>query len=173
MEYRIEEKDGFVLTGFKRHFSGVPGERSEQEKEMYVKTRPLQYILKALSGDVETDYNVISDIGDDGYDFLIASLLTEFYRNNLRKDGVLGEEFAKYFENVEIPGQTYAVFETERSAYPTTTFLDLRKRIACEWLPGSGYRLADAPEIVVTHWFRREKSDQRYRELWIPIEPLR
>ena len=52
MNYRIEEKDEIILTGYKRRFSGIPGERMEQEKEMYVKTRPLQYILQGLSGDV-------------------------------------------------------------------------------------------------------------------------
>ena len=34
MNYRIEEKEEMILTGYKRHFSGVPGERAEQEKEM-------------------------------------------------------------------------------------------------------------------------------------------
>ena len=49
-------------------------------------------------------------------------------------------------------------------------YLDLRRRIAEEWLPWSGYRLADAPEIVVTYWFDGDMKDERYRELWIPIE---
>ena len=35
MNYRIEEKDEMILTGYKRRFSGVPGERMEQEKEMF------------------------------------------------------------------------------------------------------------------------------------------
>ena len=48
MNYRIEEKDEMILTGYKRRFSGIPGERMEQEKEMYVKTRPLQYILQGF-----------------------------------------------------------------------------------------------------------------------------
>ena len=34
MNYRIEEKDEIILTGYKRRFSGIPGERMEQEKEM-------------------------------------------------------------------------------------------------------------------------------------------
>ena len=34
MNYRIEEKDEMILTGYKRRFSGVPGEREEQEKDM-------------------------------------------------------------------------------------------------------------------------------------------
>ncbi|MCM1054082.1 MAG: AraC family transcriptional regulator [Bacteroides sp.] len=169
MNYRIEEKNDMILTGYRRRFVGVPGEREEQEKEMYVKTRALQYILQGLSGNLEMNYDVITNIDDEGYDFYIANQLTEYYRNNLNKDGVLGEEFAKFFENITIPKCTYAVFETERCAYPTTVFLDLRKRIATEWLPNSGYQLANAPELVVTHWYRGNKKEQRYRELWIPI----
>ena len=170
MNYRIEEKDEIILTGYKRRFSGIPGERMEQEKEMYVKTRPLQYILQGLSGDVVKNFDIITNIDDEGYDFYIASQLNEYCRNNLNKDGVLGEEFAKYFENITIPPCTYAVFETEKCACPTTVFLDLRRKIASEWLPNSGYQLKDAPELVVTHWFEGEKRNQRYRELWIPIE---
>ena len=170
MNYRIEEKDEMILTGYKRRFSGIPGERMEQEKEMYVKTRPLQYILQGLSGDVVNNFDIITNIDDEGYDFYIASQLNEYCRNNLNKDGVLGEEFAKYYENVTIPKCTYAIFETERCAYPTMTFLDLRRKIASEWLPNSGYQLKNAPELVVTHWFEGEKRNQRYRELWIPIE---
>ena len=170
MNYRIEEKEEMVLTGYKCRFSGVPGEREEQEKDMYVNTRVFQYILQGLSGNIEKNYDIITNIGDDGYDFYIAKQITEYLRNNLNKTSVLGEEYAKHFENITIPKCTYAIFETERCAYPTTVFLDLRKRIASEWLPNSGYQLADAPELVVTHWFRGEKSNQRYRELWIPIE---
>ena len=170
MNYRIEEKDEIILTGYKRRFSGVPGEREEQEKDMYVNTRVFQYILQGLSGNIEMNYDIITNIDDDGYDFYIAKQLTEYLRNNLNKTSVLGEEYAKHFENIVIPQCTYAIFETERCSYPTTIFLDLRKKIASEWLPNSGYQLANAPELVVTHWFRGNKSNQRYRELWIPIE---
>lgn len=170
MNYRIEEKDEMILTGYKRRFSGVPGEREEQEKDMYVNTRVFQYILQGLSGNIEMNYDIITNIDDDGYDFYIAKQLTEYLRNNLNKTSVLGEEYAKHFENIVIPQRTYAIFETERCSYPTTIFLDLRKKIASEWLPNSGYQLANAPELVVTHWFRGNKSNQRYRELWIPIE---
>lgn len=170
MDYRIEEKDEMILTGYKRHFVGVPGEREDQEEEMYVKTRALQYILQALAGNLEKNFDIITNIHDEGYDFYIAYQLSEYYRNNLNKDGVLGEEFARYFENVRIPKCTYAVFETERCAFPTEVYLDLRKKIASEWLPNSGYQLADAPELVVTHWYRGDMKNQRYRELWIPVE---
>ncbi len=170
MNYRIEEKDEMILTGYKRRFSGIPGEREEQEKDMYVNTRVFQYILRGLSGNIDMNYDIIMNVSDDGYDFYIANQLTEYLRNNLNKTSVLGEEYAKHFENIVIPKCTYAIFETERCSYPTTIFLDLRKKIASEWLPNSGYQLANAPELVVTHWFRGNQSNQRYRELWIPIE---
>lgn len=32
MDYWIEEKDEMIFTGYKRRFSGVPGEHLEQEK---------------------------------------------------------------------------------------------------------------------------------------------
>lgn len=83
---------------------------------------------------------------------------------------MLGEEAAKYYENIIIPKCTYAVFETERCAFPTTVFLDLRRKIASEWLPNSGYQLANALELVVTHWYGENMRDQRYSELWIPIQ---
>ncbi len=172
MDYRIEEKPEMVLTGYKKHFSGVPNEREDQECEFYVTTRHMQYILQGLSGQVEHNYDVITNIDDEGYDFYITYQLTEYYRNNLSKRGVLEEEFAKKFENITIKKQLYAIFETERCSYPTTVFLDLRKRVASEWLPNSGYRLANAPEIVVSHWYRGKKSKERYRELWIPIEKI-
>ena len=170
MNYRMEEKGEMILTGYKRRFSGIPGEREDQERDMYVKTRPFQYILKGLSGDVVTDFNVITNVDDDGYDFYIAHQLNPYCRNNLHKDGILGKEYAQYYENVTIPKATYAIFETDRCAYPTTVFLELRKRIAAEWLPTSGYQLANAPELVVTHWYEGDKKNERYRELWIPIE---
>ena len=173
MNYRIEEKPEMVLTGYKRHFTGIPGERKEQEKDMYVNTRPLQYILQGLSGYPDLNYDVITNIGDDGYDFYITYQLPEFYHNSLYKSGILGEEFAGYYENITIPKQVYAIFETERCLYPTTAFLDLRRRIVAEWLPTSGYQLANAPEIVATHWYRGENSKNRYRELWIPVEKVK
>ncbi len=168
MNYRIEEKEQMILTGYKRRFTGIPGERMEQEKEMYVTTRPLQYILQGLSGDFAETIDVIANVDDEGYDFYIASQLGEYNRNHL--DVVLGKDFSDYFENIMIPKCTYAVFETEKCQFPTTLNLDLRRKIASEWLPNSGYQLSATPELVVTHWYRDERRKQRYRELWIPIE---
>ena len=174
MDYRIEKKPEMVLTGYKRRFTGTPAARSEQESAFYVSTRVNQYILKGISRDCDTGYNIISGFDDEGYDFYIASMLDEWSTENL--DKVLGAEEAKRFEKIVVPEGLYLICETERTKYPTTVFEELRRKAVSEWLPASDYELADAPEISVHHWFWKpgdaQVNNSRFIELWIPIEKI-
>jgi len=174
MNYRIEEKPRIILAGFKRHFSGTPGERYDQEHEFYMQTRFNQYALKGLTRDLETTYNIMTDFDDNGYNYYIAGILTPFSFDELEKE--LGED-AKRFEKIILPARKYLVCETERTQYPVNLQEDLRKQAVNEWLPSSGYELADAPEVAVVHWFYKnvDQTDKnsrysRYIELWLPIE---
>lgn len=171
MNYRIEKKPELIFTGYTRRFTGTPGNRREQECDFYVSTRVNQYVLKALSYDCDTQYNIVSGIDDEGYDFYIASLLDERTTNNMGK--TLGAEEAKRFEKIVVPEGLYLICETEKTQYPTLLFEDLRRKAVSEWLPSSGYELAEAPEISVYHWFYKHGDDQinqsRYAELWLPI----
>ena len=122
-----------------------------------------------LANDCVTTYGIMKNFREEGYDFYIASQLVQWTREHLKE--TLGNvEDAARFENVMIPPHTYVVCETERTKYPVTIQMDLRKKIVEEWLPSSGYMLADAPEISVTHWFQKPDSEKRYIELWLPIE---
>ena len=171
MNYRIEEKPRIVFSGFKRHFSGTPAKRMEQEREFYLETRLNQYALKGLTRDLDTTYNIMTDFDDDGYNFYIAGILDPFGTDEL--DKVLGED-AKRFEKIIVPAGKYLICETERTRYPVELQEELRKRAINEWLPSSGYELANAPEIAVSHWFYKHGDkavlNSRYIELWIPIE---
>ena len=169
MDYRIEEKPEMVLTGYKKFFTGTPAERDAQEENFYVTTRVNQYLLKGLAGDSVTSYGIMTNFQDEGYDFYIAAQLGQYEREHLEQELGNAQE-AKRFENVTIPARAYVVCETERCEYPTTVFMELRKKIVEEWLPSSGYILADAPEISVTHWFREPDRGKRYIELWLPVE---
>lgn len=170
MNYRIENKPKMVFTGHKRRFSGTPEARKEQECDFYVNTRANQYILKGLSHDCDTGYNIMKNFDNDGYDFYIASLPDEQSTENLEKE--LGAD-AKRFEKIIVPEGLYLICETQRSKYPTKEFEDVRKRAVSEWLFSSEYELADAPEISVYHWFFERGNDivnnSRYIELWLPI----
>ena len=171
MSYRVEKKPEMIFTGYKRRFTGTPAERFEQECDFYVSTRVNQYILKGLSHDCDTGYNIMSGFDDEGYDFYIASILDDWSTDNLDKE--LGAEEAKRFEKIVVPEGMYLICETEKTKYPTMLFEDLRRKMVSEWLPSSGYELADAPEISVYHWFHKhgdeEVNNSRYIELWIPI----
>lgn len=177
MEYRIEKRMEMTFIGYHRRFSGTPAVRTEQAHEFYVSTRVNQYLLKGIEYytqgvdcDCSVHYDIIRACGDDGYDFAIAVPLREGSFQDLEED--LGEA-AKRFEKIVVPEGTYLICETERTQYPTECIEDVRRRAVSEWLPTSGYELANAPEIAVTHWgYRRgdaQVNSARYAELWLPI----
>lgn len=172
MNYKIEEKPEMILTGYRRHFQGTPAERAEQEEAFYVETRINQYALSGLARDYATTYNVMTGFDDKGYDFYIAALLSKWETENL--DKILGEQEKNRFEKIVIPAGTYLVCETERERYPVMQQEKLRQKAVSEWLPSSGYQLADAPEVTVAHWFYEPDNDavndSRYVELWLPIK---
>lgn len=173
MEYRVEEKQEILLTGYKRRFTGVPHvtkEYDEQMEDFYIHTRVNQMLLRYMSVDSSpTNYSVICNVDDDGYDFYIAEQLTDWYHTHLADDIVLGEEAGR-FKDIVIPAGTYAIFETERCQYPTLKNVELRKRIASEWLPSSDYILADRHEVMLIHWYEKPENENRYIELWVPVE---
>lgn len=170
MNYKVEKKPEMTFVGYKKKFSGTPDERMEQEADFYVSTRVNQYLLKGLSHDCDTGYNIMRGFDDEGYDFYIASVLDEWMANHL--DEELGED-AKRFEKIVVPAGTYVICETKKTRYPTELFEELRRKVVSEWIPSSGYELANAPEISVYHWFYKhgdaKVNDSRYIELWIPI----
>lgn len=169
MNYRIEEKETQIYTGYKQHFDGVSGNRESQEKNFFIHTRANQYLLQGMAQDSTAIYNIITNINDDGYDFYIAALLPDHMRERIEDDCVLGKEDAKRFEMIEIPKTAYAVFETDRTKFPTKLHIELRRQIVAEWLPSSGYELADGAEITLTHWYKKPRHEERYIELWLPV----
>ena len=172
MNYKIEEKPEMILTGYKRHFTGTPAKRNEQEEAFYGETRINQYALHGLSRDYATTYNVMTGFNDEGYDFYIAALLSKWETENL--DKILGEQEKDRFEKIVIPAGLYLICETERERYPVMQQESLRQKAVSEWLPSSGYQLANAPEVTVAHWFYEPDNDavndSRYVELWLPIK---
>ena len=74
------------------------------------------------------------------------------------------------FENITIPSTTYAIFTTKIMKKPVSDYKDLRMKIVSEWLPGSGYRFANSPEINFIHWQPIDENRNRYIEIWMPVE---
>ena len=174
MSYRMEEKKELTLVGYKKHFTGTPAARCDQEAEFYGETRINQYVLKGMSRDCDTIYNVINGFDDEGYDFYIAAKLGVEDTENLGE--LLGEQEKDRFERITVPAGLYLICETERERYPVMQIEELRRKVVSEWLPSSGYELSDAPEVAIVHWFYEEGNDvvndSRYVELWLPVEKV-
>lgn len=178
MQYKIQEMPPLCLVGYKRRFVGVPygEERVRQEQAFATTTRAKQWLLLGASCDYATDYCIVTNVGDDGYDFYIAYALDEWTQKALYDRAVTGVDFIEQmgFETLTIPGTLCAVFTTEKKKRPIGDYADIRKRIVTEWLPSSGYLLADAPEVVKMHWRPQgEWAKERYIEICLPIEKAR
>ncbi len=178
MKYRIEEKPKKILVGYKKRFTGVPygEERVKQEEAFLTTTRAKQWLLLGASCDYSTDYMVVTNIDDDGYDFYVAYELDEWTRKEFFNPNITGVGFMDKmgFETIVIPKQTYVVFETEKKKRPITDYTDIRKKIVTEWLPSADYIFANKPEIVAMHWRPNgEWEKERYIEICLPIEKNR
>ncbi len=174
MNYRIETKPRLTLLGYKRRFKGTPYDdlRFEQEKNFFISTRAHQWMLKGLSDDKLSEYCVLTNMDDNGYDFYISATAHQYEFNNLYNSDVTGIDFMEkfHFEKFIIPERTYAIFETEKQKMPIPEYFDIRKQIAAEWVSNSEYQIVDAPELAVYHWGIVGGYSERTIEIWIPIE---
>ena len=168
MKCTIEDRPAKILVGFKKRFHGVPygQERLEQENEFYTTTRGKQWLLLGASSDYATEYAIVTNFGDDGYDFYIAYELDEWTRKALFNSSITGMNLDDSgFEIINLPKRLCAVFPTEKTKTPISEYMDIRKRIVSEWLPTSDYQLADAPEVIELHW-----RTNRFIEITLPVE---
>lgn len=174
MNYRIETKPQLTLLGYKRRFNGMPydEQRYKQEENIFVTTRAYQWMLKGLSNDKFSDYCIITNIDDSGYDFYISATTDKYEFDNLYNSEVTGIDFMEkfQFEKIIIPERAYAVFETEKQKMPIPEYFDIRKQIAAEWLANEEYQMVNAPELAVYHWGVVGGCHDRTIEIWIPIE---
>ena len=174
MNYRIETKPKMTLLGYKRHFEGTPYDerRCEQEGNFFTSTRAHQWMLKGISNDKLSDYCVLANLNDNGYDFYICATTDQFEFDNLYNSDVTGIDFMEkfQFEKITVPETTYAVFETQKQQYPITEYFNIRKQIAAQWLTNEEYQMIDAPELAVYHWGVAGHCPDRTIEIWIPVK---
>ncbi len=177
MNYRIEEKQEMLLTGYKQHFTGVPygEERAKQEEQLFISTRAKQWLLRGAAGassDGNTEICVIQGFNGNEYDFYYMVELEKYELENMYNRAVTGiscmDSFG--FENIVIPKHTYAIFSTEHKAAPVNNYIALREAIANEIIANDDFLISDAPELAVYHWCNKENRNNRYIEIWIPIE---
>ena len=175
MKYKLTEMPKRTLVGFKQHFGGVPYSRegAEQTARFYMTTRGKQWLLTGASCDHASEYAVITNMTDEGYDFYIAYELDRWTMEHLFDASVTGmpEISALGLEQLDLPSAVCAVFETRRCKRPVPEYEEMARRVITEWLPSSGYRLANAPLVTVLHWRPVGAAEkERYIEICLPVE---
>lgn len=174
IEYKIVEKPATRLLGYRAEFEGAPygDRRGAQEEKLFVTTRAKQWLLRGMGDRPFEDIVAVTDISDVGYTFWYCSEVDDWTLMHLYDEGVTGVDCMRDmgFEVLEVPAGAYAVFRTGRERYPVEAYEKLRERIAGEWMAGSGHILRDAPEFAVYHWYRNERRESRYIEIWLPVE---
>ena len=71
----------------------------------------------------------------------------------------ISDEFEEYI----IPASTWAIFPGSGN---NLSIQELEQRIVTEWLPGSGYEYANAPDVEV--YLNPDPQNAQY-EVWIPV----
>ncbi len=159
MNYRIETKDSFRIVGAKlacpwtpekeEGFSEVPkfwmeeGRKGTIPKLCMLMDREPMGVLGVSVGDWQTA---------GSFDYYIAAS-----SSHLPPEGM---------ESYEVPACTWAIFEC-KGPMPAS-IQKMQKRIMTEWLPGSGYRYADAPDIE--QYTEGDQSSEDYLcYIWVPV----
>ncbi|MEY8427314.1 AraC family transcriptional regulator [Lachnospiraceae bacterium 46-15] len=151
MNYRIETKEAFRIVGI-----SAPLDREIEKNFMVV---PQMWGEAAANGTVQK----------------LAGLMDAQPMGLLGVSACGDEEQWKYFiavatskesgefEEYTIPAATWAVFPGEGT---NQSIQELEQRIVTEWLPGSGYEYANAPDIEV--YLNPDPQNAKY-EVWIPV----
>ena len=161
MNYRIVEKEPFKLVGFKKRvpiiFEGINPEIAKMTEFL---TPEVIKKLKAISNGEPTG---------------IISASTNFSEGRMEEKGELdhyigvatSRDETAGFDVLQIDACAWAVFESI-GPFPET-LQNVWGRIYSEWLPSSGYELAQGPEIL---WNGSpDIEDPKYRsEIWIPVK---
>ncbi len=165
MEYKIVEKPAFHFAGVSRRvpmqFEGVNQEivklaqsiTPEQREELHRlrDTEPKEII----NASYQSDTNFLREEGELTH--LIGVLTSR-------------EDVGAGLEKLPIPAHTWAVFPNQ-GPFPAT-MQDTMARIYSEWLPSSGYQLADSLSFSFTR-MDTEQEGHAYSEIWIPVTPAR
>lgn len=158
MNYRIEEKKELRIVGKKKWFSTVDNQQLKEIPKMWNELpKGDRQQLKELSGSQEL-VGLCADMYDNGFDYWIGTITQQ--------------PCPKGMDEIVIAKATWAVFEVIGPIRPLpNTMQDIWGRIYSDWLPNSGYKHAEIPEIE--YYSDGDCMSDTYRtEIWIPIIKL-
>lgn len=155
MNYKIEEKQGFVMFGVST-LVNADGENPFIEIPEYWKDCKSNGTVDRIRvaaglGEHGQIHAVLYNNQGERFSYMIGYFLPQ--------NGLPGG-----FEQLQIPAQTYAIFST--GINPKNDIHGLWKRIWGEWFPCSTYEFANGPEFEMAY----DRGNGLYEmEVWIPV----
>lgn len=155
MNYRIEEKPAFRIVGSKTHLAGgqtegftrIPGLWAEAGADGLIPR-----LCGLMDGEPQGILGVCSVADGQAFDYYIAAASSQ--------------EVPEGLAAFTIPAATWAVFDCVGPLPGAVQ--EMQKRIFSEWLPGSGYQYASAPDVEL--YFEGDQSAADYRcQVWLPV----
>jgi len=151
MNYRIETKDAFRITGvsvplnkdIEKNFAVIPSKWQEIA---------MDGTLQKLIGMMDTEpmgvlgVSTCNDTEPWRYYIAVSTKKT-------------GEDLEEYM----VTAATWAIFPGEGT---NQSIQELERRIVTEWLPTSGYEYGNAPDVEV--YLNPDPQNAKY-EVWIPV----
>lgn len=166
MNYRIEQKDGFVIYGIERIIS-TENERNWKEVPDFWK----EIVSNGMYDKLVQSTNL--PIPDEGLNRINA---IDCYRT-INSDTIPYMIFAFKTEKsnmegytvVDVPAATWAIFKSELHTVEETSnaLTGLIKQIYTDWLPTANYTKVENYEFELTY----KCKDKYYSEIWIRVMP--
>lgn len=160
MNYRIVENPAFRIVGIMKR---VP-------IQFHGANPKIAALAKMLDEKTIQELKSMSNVEPMG----ILSASVHFSEGRMEEKGELDHYIGvattaacpDHLASLEVPASTWAVFESV-GPFPET-LQQTWGRIFSEWLPSSGYELAEGPEILWNE--HKDVSSPTYRsEIWIPV----
>ncbi len=162
MNYRVVEKDGFYIVGFKKRitmqFKGI--------------NTQMDSLVQKLTPQVIDELKGFCDVEPKGI-LSVSANFDERTTEGSQLDQYVGVATSRAASNgydiLHVAASTWAVFKVV-GMFPDA-IQDTWSQIYAEWFPASGYELTGGPELLWNETPDTSSPDYK-SEIWIPVHKI-
>jgi AraC family transcriptional regulator len=166
MEFRIEKREGFAVTGLAIRASTENGANLRQIPAFWDECHRKGHV-KALESAMPKDAKMgVMGVCVNDFD-VKTNLFTYLVGIERPTDAAARKALPGGCAEFAVPAGTWAVFSS-RGPMPGA-IQEVWKRVYSEWFPASGYEHADSPDLEVYSMGDIRAADY-YCEVWLPVK---
>lgn len=162
MEYRIEQKEAFIIAGVKKRvhmqFEGINPEISALAQSITRQQRDEMHALQNMEPKEIINASYEADASfqkEEGYLTHMIGILTT------------SDQISEQLDHIKVQPCTWAVFPN-KGLFPVT-LQQTMANVYAQWLPASDYEVINSPHFSFTKWDELDNGSV-YSEIWIPVK---